>query len=125
MTCAEIQDRLDDYVDGSLSERDFQEVELHLHDCAECRKHERALRSLLAQAEALPAEMTPPRDLWPGIAERLGERSVLARLPSFARRPAGLGLAGRGRGGGPRGGLAAPAGPRPGPARPRRARRWR
>jgi hypothetical protein len=87
MTCAEIRERLDDYVDGSLSERDFQEVELHLHGCAECRKQERALRSLLAQAEALPEEMTPPRDLWPGIAERLGERSVFARFPSLGRRP--------------------------------------
>jgi len=85
MTCAEIQERLDDYVDGSLSERDFQEVELHLHGCAECRKQERALRSLLAQAEALPEEMAPPRDLWPGIAERLGERSLLARFPSVTR----------------------------------------
>jgi len=91
MTCTEIQDRLDDYVDGSLSEREFQEVELHLHDCAECRKHERALRSLLAQAEALPREIDPHRDLWPGIAERLGERSLLARFPSFARRPAAWG----------------------------------
>lgn len=88
MTCAEIQDRLDDYVDGGLGEREFQEVELHLHDCPECRRHERALRSLLAQAEALPEQLTPHRDLWPGIADRLGRRSLLARLPSLGRRPA-------------------------------------
>ena len=30
MTCAEIVERLDDYVDGTLEERAFQEVELHL-----------------------------------------------------------------------------------------------
>jgi hypothetical protein len=91
MTCAEIQDRLDDYVDGALSEREFQEVELHLHGCPECRKHEKALRSLLAQAGALPEQMPLPRDLWPGIAERLGDRSALAHFPSFARRPAAWG----------------------------------
>ena len=86
MTCPEIQDRLDDYVDGALSEREFQEVELHLHGCAECRKQERALRAILAQAEALPREMAPPRDLWPEVAARLGRRSVLARFP--LRQPA-------------------------------------
>jgi len=87
MTCAEIRDRLDDYVEGSLSEREFQEVELHHHDCAECRKHERGLRSLLTQAGALPKELSPSRDLWPGIAERLGERPTQESLPSFVRRP--------------------------------------
>jgi hypothetical protein len=87
MTCPEIQDRLDDYVDGALSEREFQEVELHLHGCAECRKQERALRAILAQAEALPEGMEPPRDLWPGIAARLGRRSILARFPSGVTRP--------------------------------------
>jgi len=88
MTCAKIQDRLDGYVEGSLSEREFQEVELHLHDCAECRKHESALRSLLAQAGALPRELSPSRDLWPGIAERLGEKPPQASLLPFVRRPA-------------------------------------
>jgi negative regulator of sigma E activity len=91
MTCPEIQDRLDDYVDGTLSERDFQEVELHLHGCAECRKHEAALRSLLARAEALPEEIAPPRDLWPGIAARLGEKPSVARFPSLVRRPVAWG----------------------------------
>jgi Putative zinc-finger len=86
MTCPEIRERLDDYVDGALSERDFQEVELHLHGCPECRRHEAALRSLLAQAEALPEEVSPPRDLWPGIAARLGEKPSLLRFPVGLRR---------------------------------------
>ncbi len=76
MTCREIDDRLDDYVDGTLAEGEFQEVELHLASCETCREAERKLRRLLAQASALPREKTPPRDLWPGIAERLEAQAV-------------------------------------------------
>ena len=77
MTCNEVDDRLDDYVDGSLSEGEFQEVELHIASCAACRDEERHLRRILAQASALPREMAPPRDLWAGIAERIeAERRV-------------------------------------------------
>lgn len=71
MTCDEVERRLDDYADGSLSEGEFQEVELHVASCAACREQERRLRLILAQARALPRELAPPRDLWTGIAERI------------------------------------------------------
>jgi predicted anti-sigma-YlaC factor YlaD len=71
MTCAEIRDRLDDYVDGALSGTELHEVELHLAGCADCAGHERRLSALLAGAAALPREISPSRDLWPGIAERI------------------------------------------------------
>ena len=71
MTCDEVDGRLDDYADGSLSEGQFQEVELHLASCAACREQERRLRLILAQARALPRELAPPRDLWTGIAQRI------------------------------------------------------
>jgi len=71
MTCDEAKDRLDDYIDGTLDEAEFQEVELHLAACAACGEEEKRLRFVVAQAAALPAEMRPPRDLWPGIADRI------------------------------------------------------
>jgi len=71
MTCEEIRDRLDEYVDGGLAEAEFQEVELHLDGCPECRKEERLLRALVAEAAALPEEIQPAADLWPDIAARL------------------------------------------------------
>jgi hypothetical protein len=73
MTCADVLSELDDYVDGLLSEASFQEVELHLDTCSACREEERLLRGLLAHAAAMPRLLDPPRDLWPGIAERLSE----------------------------------------------------
>jgi anti-sigma factor RsiW len=75
MTCREIDERLDDYVDGTLSEGEFQELELHLAACADCRAAEEGLRRLLATAAALPREKAPGRDLWPEVAERLGSRA--------------------------------------------------
>jgi putative zinc finger protein len=71
MTCQETKDRLDDYVDGTLAEAFLHEVELHLAACAGCADEERRLRAVVAGAAALPREVTPPRDLWPGIADRI------------------------------------------------------
>jgi anti-sigma factor RsiW len=84
MSCAAFEDRLDDYVDGALDEASFQDVEAHLAGCAACRERERELRALLAAAAALPRTVAPPRDLWPGVAARLGRPRVVAwpRLPS-------------------------------------------
>jgi anti-sigma factor RsiW len=90
MTCAEAEDRLDDYVDGSLPEAEFQEMELHLSGCPACREQERRLRSVLAQAAALPRTLSPAHDLWPGIAERVAGRNA---SPLRGWRPIGLAAA--------------------------------
>src|SRR5438132_13514141 len=74
MTCAEAKDRLDDYVDGTLGEAELYEVELHLASCAACAEEQRRLRAFLVRVAALPAEVRPERDLWPGIADRIAAR---------------------------------------------------
>lgn len=71
MTCQETADRLDEYVDGSLGEAEIHDLELHLAACAGCAEEERRLRAVVARAAALPREVSPPRDLWPGIADRI------------------------------------------------------
>jgi hypothetical protein len=71
MTCRELDDRLDAWVDRTLSEAERREVESHLAGCPGCREQERRLRRLLAHASALPRSVSPPRDLWPDIAQRL------------------------------------------------------
>ncbi|MFI4943279.1 MAG: zf-HC2 domain-containing protein [Burkholderiales bacterium] len=72
MTCQELDLRLDDWLDGALTGDAAREVESHLAGCAACRERERELRQLLAHAAALPRSLAPARDLWPGIAERIG-----------------------------------------------------
>ena len=93
MSCDEVQDRLDDYVDGEVPAAELHEIELHLATCAACRDEERLLRAVLAHARALPREKTPPRDLWVGIAERIaaGETERANVLRFFPRRLAGAG----------------------------------
>lgn len=71
MSCHQLDDRLDGWVDGTLTEEQRLEVESHLGTCAECREEERQLRRLLSHAAALPRSVTPPRDLWPEISRRL------------------------------------------------------
>jgi anti-sigma factor RsiW len=93
MTCDEARNRIDDYVDGELDEAAFQEMELHLSGCAECRAEERSLRALLAHAAALPREMAPGRDLWAGIEARLDQARPAWRRPGWAGWGAGLAAA--------------------------------
>ena len=62
---------LNDFVDGRLESELRAETETHLGQCADCRGEVEALRSLLADAGQLPRSIEPPRDLWPGVANRL------------------------------------------------------
>jgi predicted anti-sigma-YlaC factor YlaD len=71
MNCQELDARLDDYLDGALSAAESAAAGAHLRSCALCREREGRLRQLLAHATALPRSVSPPRDLWPGIARRL------------------------------------------------------
>ena len=85
MTCEQVTDRLDDYVDGLLSQSESAGMAEHLAACGACSRSEAALRSLLQAANDLPREGAPPRELWNGIADRI-ERN---RNETFAgqRRP--------------------------------------
>jgi putative zinc finger protein len=82
MKCDEIRDQIDDYVDGELQAGERDAVARHLLECPACREEERALRMLLDGAAALPRELSPARELWPGIAARLRSNVV-----AFPRRP--------------------------------------
>ena len=97
MNCEQAFSRLDEYVDGDLDEAAFQEIELHLDGCAECRQQERVLRALIAEAAALPREILPARDLWPEVAERLrgaeGARLVARPARPFWRSPMAMAAA--------------------------------
>ncbi len=65
-----------EYVDGTLTARDRASVEAHLADCAACRAAVAELRALVAGAGRLPRSIEPPRDLWPVIGSRIGQRAT-------------------------------------------------
>ncbi len=83
MSDAPSEERLNDYVDGLLSEHEAGEVEAALAASAEARATVEFLRSLRARSEQLPDAIEPGRDLWPGIAERM----VPAPLASVVAEP--------------------------------------
>lgn len=76
MTCDAVTHLLDGFVDGDLDAGERKAVEQHLAGCDACRREEAALRSLLAQAAALPREIAPRADLWPAIAGGIAPRVV-------------------------------------------------
>jgi hypothetical protein len=78
MTCEDARDRLDDLVDGALVDAARRAVEAHVQGCPACGEELRQLRALLAEAQALPRERTPPRDLWPGIAREISPPATVA-----------------------------------------------
>jgi anti-sigma factor RsiW len=76
--------QLSEYLDGELAADARDALEHHLEGCAECREVP-GLRRLVARARALE-DRTPDRDLWPGIAERIGASRRASRaspLPAF------------------------------------------
>ena len=85
MKCEEIRAMLDEYVDGDLTEAEFQEVELHMGGCPQCGQEERQLRAFIAEAAALPEEIQPAADLWPDVAARLRGPEGMRLVP-----PSGL-----------------------------------
>lgn len=71
MTCQEIRQNLNDFVDEELSAQESSRVEQHLATCDACRQELAGLLALLEAARGLGSEVTPGRDLWPTIESRL------------------------------------------------------
>src|SRR5713101_9947924 len=64
-------DRLSEYLDGELDDAERVALEAHLATCADCTTVLADLRRVVGRAQALD-DRPPARDLWPGIAERIG-----------------------------------------------------
>jgi hypothetical protein len=88
MNCQEFAALLDDFLDGALPESERAAAAAHRDGCPGCRAAEARLSAVLVRAAALPRGIEPERDLWPGIAARIGRRNVV---------PGAFGRAGRQR----------------------------
>jgi len=78
-------ERLSAYVDGALDGEALAAAEAHLAGCAECRAAAQDLRRVVGLARALD-DRPPSRDLWPGIAERIGAARGAGVVPLAPRR---------------------------------------
>ena len=77
--------RLSEYVDGELPADERVALERHLAECAACREIASELRQVRELA-GMAADVQPPRDLWPGIQQRIGDGAQDARVLPFRRR---------------------------------------
>ncbi len=64
-------DRLSEYLDGELGERERADLEAHLDGCSECAATLTGLRRVVTRAGALE-DQPPTTNLWPSIAGRIG-----------------------------------------------------
>ena len=78
-------ERLSAYVDGALEGAALAAAEAHLAGCAECRATAEELRRVVGLARALD-DRPPERDLWSGIAARIGAEGGALVLPPARRR---------------------------------------
>ena len=76
--CEQVLLKLDDFVDGALDETEATELRCHLDRCSSCLTEFESTRDLLAEARSLPRSIEPESDLWPGIAENILQRRVVA-----------------------------------------------
>jgi hypothetical protein len=72
--CEQIRTKLEDHLDGRLDAAEAAGLTDHLCHCAACREAHDELASLARTAYALPREIAPADDLWPGIARQLPSR---------------------------------------------------
>lgn len=72
---------LADYLEGDAPDAVRAAIESHADYCADCGALLADLRAIPRQAAALPA-LTPSRDLWSGIAERIDTRVLPMQLPA-------------------------------------------
>ena len=77
-------DRLSDYLDGELPEPERAALEAHLDTCAACRDTLADLRRIVVRARSLD-DRPPSRDLWSGVAGRIGMPERIGTAPTRRR----------------------------------------
>lgn len=82
MRCSKAKRLISDYIDNGLKRRHSARLEKHLYTCSACRKILEDFREIAKSASGLE-ELTPPRQTWLKIRERLTpeEQRVLTLHP--------------------------------------------
>jgi Putative zinc-finger len=84
LDCDGFADALADYLEGDASEGVRAAVEAHARSCAACQQLLTDIDGIRVEAAALP-QLTPSRDLWTGIAERIDARVIPLEATRIAR----------------------------------------
>jgi hypothetical protein len=85
MTTDSFTDQLSEYLDDELSAPERAAIDAHLAHCTGCRETLEELRGVVLEATSL-VDTAPSRDLWTGVAARIGPGSQLRGFVSPFRR---------------------------------------
>jgi hypothetical protein len=77
-------DRLSEYLDGDLADSERVALEAHLDACRECGETLAGLRRIVMRARSLE-DREPVRDLWSGVAQRIGLPEPVGAVPRRRR----------------------------------------
>ena len=75
--CAKVDELLSGYLDGELTQKDRQRVDLHLEGCTRCQARLRELDTLSASVGRLRDDMDPEdREQWRKVMDNAFDRTV-------------------------------------------------
>ena len=81
LSCEQFELFVSDYIDAALTTSDRATMDAHLAQCPSCVALLSEVRAIVGDAAALPP-LSPSRDLWTGIADRLDTPVVLIGSPT-------------------------------------------
>ena len=77
MNCHQATDRFDDFLDGRLGATELEDFQTHIAGCSSCAGELASVRELRDLAATLPRSLETPRDLCPGIENRISGAKVV------------------------------------------------
>lgn len=83
MKCKDVKYYLNDYADGHLIDEMREEIKIHLDICVVCKSHFTDIITIISEAQSLPKEISPSKDLWEGISERISRKKTSPKIFSI------------------------------------------
>ncbi len=96
MKCKEIKYYINDYADGHLINEMREEIKNHLDVCTDCKSYYNDIIIIISEARSLPKEITPSKDLWDGISERVSGKKSSPKIFTIHSEEDSLYQSGRG-----------------------------
>ena len=99
MKCKLVEKIIPAYIEGTLSPKRSNQLELHIDDCPQCQKELQTFEETIHHASSLPVEYPTPeawKTFWPTLRVRISQSEALEenRLPFWVIRKHGWKMAG-------------------------------
>ena len=91
MKCKLVEKLIPAYIEGTLSPKRSQQLELHIDDCPHCQEELQTFEETIHHASSLPVQYPTPeawRAFWPTLRVRISQSQAFEedRLPPWVRR---------------------------------------